>query len=699
MASSFKSMPAETPASLSADSSTIAKEAVALEAGRARTLKRTHSDAMGSPGTPVDPYLQSIASSPKLVRLDAQPQPQQQQQQQQQTTTTTQDQAAAADAVAALLDSGGRIKEDAMHDPAGYRVLTELSADNMAPSHHVSPDDEHQEQPPQPPPDNQDATEGVQPPQQQSPHGEHEHGEHVSHEHVSHEHVSHEHVSHEHVPHEHISHAAHASHPHAAGQPVESPHYHDAHESTSPHGAADSMSMGGGVQVTESPTPMEVDGRIDPAMGGGGAGASEAFHDDKSGVSMSYPGAFQSMDGSLPSTPTRGMTYPDASLGSSAKKYKCTDCNAEFTRHHNLKSHQLTHSQDKPFKCDDCDMRFRRLHDLKRHGKLHTGEKPHICSKCNRKFARGDALVRHTKGVMGCSTARGSLGGHEDGELDGPSMLGDDTAMSGIMYPGDGGSGGEDGGGDDQRRLSLPALKTSQGPQSAAVSAQQGRAFASQSASAASGSRGPFSTSPGGVAGAPTGPSAAATNFAPTASMSDAKPPLSNGRTQQVGQVGDAASFDLLNAALADADAIARHSRPAGKQLPNVPVFGPDDARHHHQHHHHAAAAAALHAAAASPRRASTAQQQQQQSQQQHQQQLDAVVAQFEALLAAQARQFDSKIDALVETSRDQGSRLRAQDAQIQVLEHELAILRAQFAVSPHNERSDLDPSAPVSQD
>lgn len=92
------------------------------------------------------------------------------------------------------------------------------------------------------------------------------------------------------------------------------------------------------------------------------------------------------------------------------KKYSCPYCGTQFTRHHNLKSHLLTHSEEKPHNCDVCDQRFRRRHDMKRHMKLHTGERPHICPRCGRRFARGDALARHAKGPGGCAGRRESGG-------------------------------------------------------------------------------------------------------------------------------------------------------------------------------------------------------------------------------------------------------------------------------------------------
>jgi Zinc finger, C2H2 type len=110
----------------------------------------------------------------------------------------------------------------------------------------------------------------------------------------------------------------------------------------------------------------------------------------------------------------------------STNKHKCPYCSTEFTRHHNLKSHLLTHPHEKPYVCSTCQSRFRRLHDLKRHTKLHPVEIPHISSQCGRKFARGDALARHQKGPGSCPGTRSSP------PVDGNSPWSDTSLLPGL---------------------------------------------------------------------------------------------------------------------------------------------------------------------------------------------------------------------------------------------------------------------------
>lgn len=195
-------------------------------------------------------------------------------------------------------------------------------------------------------------------------------------------------------------------------------------------GTLDSMAAATGITTTVG-SPLAIEDTVPHIVNASEAGSTSPTEGSKA---FSYPAPL--LQPPANESARRGMSLPHSGTrqgtrSPSSKKHRCPYCATEFTRHHNLKSHLLTHSQEKPYVCSTCQSRFRRLHDLKRHTKLHTGERPHICPKCGRKFARGDALARHNKGPGGCAGRRASIGsfGGDDDDDDG-----NDESMEGVMY-------------------------------------------------------------------------------------------------------------------------------------------------------------------------------------------------------------------------------------------------------------------------
>ncbi|KAG0055023.1 hypothetical protein BGZ83_009793 [Gryganskiella cystojenkinii] len=103
-----------------------------------------------------------------------------------------------------------------------------------------------------------------------------------------------------------------------------------------------------------------------------------------------------------PKPKKRRIRKPNPSKLTAPKRFSCphADCDLQFARLYNLRSHQRTHDphQVRPFVCsfEECRKAFSRKHDLQRHeAAVHKGERNYGCSICAKPFSRLDGLRRH----------------------------------------------------------------------------------------------------------------------------------------------------------------------------------------------------------------------------------------------------------------------------------------------------------------
>ena len=75
--------------------------------------------------------------------------------------------------------------------------------------------------------------------------------------------------------------------------------------------------------------------------------------------------------------------------------HDCPICRKSFSRNRTLKTHMLTHNEERPHQGEQCGKTFSQRQLLKTHMLTHTGERPHECEQCGKTFAHQSNLKRH----------------------------------------------------------------------------------------------------------------------------------------------------------------------------------------------------------------------------------------------------------------------------------------------------------------
>nr|XP_020451798.1 zinc finger protein 502-like isoform X2 [Monopterus albus] len=89
---------------------------------------------------------------------------------------------------------------------------------------------------------------------------------------------------------------------------------------------------------------------------------------------------------------TRLQLYPPG-----CSPFRCRECNREFNRMENLKTHLRIHTGERPYTCSVCSKCFRHSGALTRHFRIHTGEKPYVCGQCGKSFRNCGGLKFHQR--------------------------------------------------------------------------------------------------------------------------------------------------------------------------------------------------------------------------------------------------------------------------------------------------------------
>ncbi|KAK0066543.1 zinc finger protein 506 [Biomphalaria pfeifferi] len=112
-----------------------------------------------------------------------------------------------------------------------------------------------------------------------------------------------------------------------------------------------------------------------------------------------------SMSSSLMASTTSPST-PDTTTKIKSS-FPCTVCAKTFHARHQLKRHELTHTDHRPYNCDKCGRSFRQKVHLSDHTKRHQGERPFACEGCGKCFVLKNEMNQHVKNH--CKGATNSL--------------------------------------------------------------------------------------------------------------------------------------------------------------------------------------------------------------------------------------------------------------------------------------------------
>uniref|UniRef100_A0A2C9LPY6 C2H2-type domain-containing protein n=1 Tax=Biomphalaria glabrata TaxID=6526 RepID=A0A2C9LPY6_BIOGL len=112
-----------------------------------------------------------------------------------------------------------------------------------------------------------------------------------------------------------------------------------------------------------------------------------------------------SMSSSLMASTTSPST-PDTTTKIKSS-FPCTVCAKTFHARHQLKRHELTHTDHRPYNCDKCGRSFRQKVHLSDHTKRHQGERPFACEGCGKRFVLKNEMNQHVKNH--CKGATNSL--------------------------------------------------------------------------------------------------------------------------------------------------------------------------------------------------------------------------------------------------------------------------------------------------